>query len=422
MTAFLIKGLLRDRSRSLFPVLVVALGVMLAVFLHAWLGGAIGDIISTNARFTTGHVRIMTKEYSQHEDQLPNDCALLHVSGLMGELRGKYPGLAWVRRIRFGGLLDVPDSNGETRIQAPVMGLGADLLTIGGSERKTLNIEKAVIAGRMIAQSGEVLIGSDLAAKLTLSPGGRVTLIGSTMNGSMAVQNFTVAGVVRFGVSAMDRGAMILDITGAEAALDMEDAAGEILGFFPADEYDDAAADPIRDSFNHSHPSGEFAPRMFTLREQNGLGELLDYALSMSGILVSVFVFAMSLVLWNAGLMGGLRRYGEVGVRLAIGEDKGHVYRSMILESVIIGLAGSLAGTAAGLAVAYYIQSHGIDISGLFQSSTMMISDVLGARVTPVTYTIGFIPGLFSTVLGTVLSGVGIYKRNTAQLFRELEV
>jgi putative ABC transport system permease protein len=35
---------------------------------------------------------------------------------------------------------------------------------------------------------------------------------------------------------------------------------------------------------------------------------------------------------------------------------------------------------------------------------------------------IGFLPGLLATLLGSALSGVGIYKRKTAQLFKELEV
>ncbi len=52
----------------------------------------------------------------------------------------------------------------------------------------------------------------------------------------------------------------------------------------------------------------------------------------------------------------------------------------------------------------------------------MMFPAVIRAEVTSETYYIGFIPGLFSTVLGTALSGFGIYKRQTAQLFKELEV
>ena len=52
------------------------------------------------------------------------------------------------------------------------------------------------------------------------------------------------------------------------------------------------------------------------------MGMFVDYASKLLGIMVFVFSVAMSLVLWNAGLLGGLRRYGEFGMRLAIGEEK----------------------------------------------------------------------------------------------------
>ena len=47
---------------------------------------------------------------------------------------------------------------------------------------------------------------------------------------------------------------------------------------------------------------------------------------------------------------------------------------------------------------------------------------LIHAKITTETYYIGFIPGVISMVLGTMLSGIGIYKRQTAQLFKELEV
>jgi len=47
--------------------------------------------------------------------------------------------------------------------------------------------------------------------------------------------------------------------------------------------------------------------------------------------------------------------------------------------------------------------------------------DLVRSRITPPDFYIGFIPGVISTVAGTMLSGIGIYKRKTAQLFKELE-
>jgi putative ABC transport system permease protein len=51
----------------------------------------------------------------------------------------------------------------------------------------------------------------------------------------------------------------------------------------------------------------------------------------------------------------------------------------------------------------------------------MMLPSVYKTSVTPDSFYIGFFPGLFATVIGTALAGIGIYKRKTAQLFKELE-
>mgnify|MGYP000854016224 FL=1 len=147
-----------------------------------------------------------------------------------------------------------------------------------------------------------------------------------------------------------------------------------------------------------------------------------DYVDSFSTLFVVIFVFAMSIVLWNTGLLGGLRRYQEFGIRLALGEEKGHIYRTLIYEAILIGAIGSVFGTIVGLGGVYYLQVVGIDITGMLDDSTMMMPSVLRASFTSDLLYIGFIPGLVAMVLGNALSGIGIYRRETATLFKELEV
>lgn len=422
MIRFLVKGLLRDYHRSLFPILIVAIGVWITVFMQAYMKGVFGDMIDYSARFSTGHVKIMTRAYAENEDQKPNDLALIGVKQIVEQLQEEYPQMIWVKRIQFGGLLDIPDENGETRSQGPMVGMGIDL-SPGSPEIEILNIKKALVTGRLPQNRGEILISDNLARKLGVGIGDDATLISATMYGSMAVYNFTVVGTIRFGVQAMDRSAVLADIADVQQALDMTNAAGEILGYLEHRVYDEERAQMIADRFNfrYQEVADEFAPVMGTLSQLSGLGEYLSMADNFSEIIIFTFVLVMSIVLWNAGLLGGLRRYGEVGVRLAIGEPKGHVYRSMINESIVIGLVGSLIGTGLGLGSAYWLQVKGLDISSLMKNITMMVPTVFRAQITPETYYIGFIPGLLSTVLGTSLSGIGIYRRQTAQLFKELE-
>lgn len=423
MIRFLFKGLVRDKGRSQLPVLVVAIGVMLTILMHAYVTGVMGDVIELNAKFMTGHVKIMTKAYADNADQLPNDLALMNVSDLLENLEREYPDLTWAPRIKFGGLIDAPDENGETSSQGPAMGMGLDLLSGKSLENKRLKLSESLVRGSMPSGSGEVLLSETFSQKLKVNPGDKVTLIGSTMNGSMAISNFKVAGTVLFGSAPLDRGTLIADIEDVRRALDMNDAAGEVIGFFKTGYYNEENAVEIVGEFNGQlkEKSDGFAPQMISLRDQNNMSLYVDMTKSMSLIITLVFMLAMSLVLWNAGLLGGLRRYGEIGLRLAIGEEKSHVYFSMIAESVMIGIMGSVIGTAFGLFFAWLIQTYGIDISSMMKGASIMMPSKIRAHITPIDFYIGFIPGVISTVIGTALSGIGIYKRKTAQLFKELD-
>ena len=424
MLQFLFKGIVRDRSRSLLPIIIIAIGVFLTVLLSTWMSGVFGDMIDLNAKFTTGHVKIMTRAYAENIAQSPNDLALLDIAAMERELNKDFPELEWANRIRFGGLIDVPDENGETITQGPAFGQGVDLLSPHTKEPERLNMEKSLKRGRMPTARGEALISEDFAQKLTVDLGQEVTLFGSTMDGSMAFKNFKLVGTISFGVTALDRGAIMVDLADAQEALDMQDAAGEMLGYFKEGKYNDKKAQQIVAAFNakYANSTDEFAPIMQRLKEQNNLDSMIDIGENMRTILVSIFIFAMSIVLWNTGLLSGLRRYSEFGVRLALGEAKGHIYKTLIYEAVLIGLVGSAMGTILGLGAAYYLQEHGIDFSSMMKNSSMMIPQVYRAIITADAYYLGFIPGLFSMVLGTALSGIGIFRRETAQLFRELEV
>lgn len=424
MIRFLIKGILRDPNRSVLPVLVISIGVFLSVLFSAWFSGVFSDMIRLNANFSTGHLKVMTRAYAENAEQMPNDLALLETGSLVADLQQQFPQLDWTQRIRFGGLLDVADAEGNTRAQGMAAGYAVDLFSPGSREAERMNILPAIVEGRLPAQPGEALISDDFARRFKVGLGDTVTLFGSTMDGGMSFANFAVAGTVRFGMPVLDRGAIIVDITDAQSALDMQDAAGEVLGFFKSDQYEEAAALEVKTAFNarFQNDDDEFAPLMQRLNDQNGLEEYLALSKSMSGIMIFVFIFAMSIVLWNTGLLGGLRRYNEFGIRLAMGEEKKRLFRSLIIESVVIGMAGSVLGTAFGLSAAYYLQETGLDFGSAVQGGSMMMPTVFRAHIGVQAFYIGFIPGLFSMVLGNALSGLGIYRRKTAELFKELSV
>jgi putative ABC transport system permease protein len=426
MIKFLTKGILRDRSRSLFPVIVVTLTVAMIVLFQGFITGIMNSMFLDSAVVSTGHVKIMTKAYHEENQLLPNDLALLDAEKLVRELNQEHPDYFWTPRITFGGLLDVPDENGETQAQGPVYALGIDFLSPDSRQIEIWKLERRLVTGRLPENANEVLLGTKLADRLGLSSGETVTLIGSTMYNAFTTYNFTVVGTFKLNLGPVDRHMMLVDISGARQALDMENAASEILGYTNSLYYEDQAAVAMRTEYNinHNDSTDIFSPIMMALRDANQMGTMVDFSNAAMAIILVIFLVIVMIVLWNMGLMNGLRRYGEIGMRLAIGESKGQVYRSMIVESVIIGFIGTVIGTAMGLGITYYMQEVGLDYSAAMESlssTDIIMSNVFYAQVTPDLYFIGFIPGVLATVLGTMMAGRAIYKREMAQLFKELE-
>lgn len=422
MIGFLIKGMLRDHHRSLFPFIVITIGVLLTTVIYSYINGEMNDLVDSNARFDTGHLKVTTRAYEKISAQTPNDFKLTEVEKLVDLLKNKYPEYDWEPRIKFVGLLDVPDENGDTKIQNPVFGLGINLSS-KSSEIDRLNLEKSITRGHIPTEPREILLSDELARRMNLNIGHSITLLSTSSNGGIAIDNFILSGTVVFGVAGMDRGAMITNLEDIQSTLEMENSASEVLGFSKTKFYQIDECENIRDDFNSGYinSSDRFSPKMLTLNDQNGLGEWLYYVHAIGFLIVGIFLIAMSIVLLNTGLMSGIRRYGEIGVRLALGEAKDRIYKTLLYESIVIGTAGSVMGTILGIAASYYLQEVGIDISGTLRNSSIMMPNFLRAKISPVSFYIGFIPGMLATIIGTTFSGIQIFKRQTASLFKELE-
>ena len=427
MMYFLTKGLLRDRSRSLFPVIIITITVTIVIFAIGFMKGSMNSVFQSTAVIISGHEKVVTRAYKEESQMLPNDLALLNVDQIIRYLDKEYPDHFWSPRITFGGLLDMPDKNGETKDQGPVYALGIDLLKTGSRIIEIWELDKNLVNGRLPKTFNEALIGQKLANKLNITVGDTATYIGTTMHNAFTTYNFTIVGTFDLQKGQADSQMMLVDISGARKALDMENAASEILGFTHSLFYDDDKAVSLRSNYNenYSDSSDIFSPVMMALRDSSQqMGDMVEFVDAFLMIIGTIFLIIVMVVLWNMGLMNGLRRYGEIGLRLAMGESKGVVYRSMIVEAVIIGLTGTMIGTGLGLSIVYYVQENGIDYSEVvatMSTASMVMPNVFYAKITPDLYYIGFIPGLIATVLGTMLAGIAIYKREMAQLFKELE-
>ena len=70
MIKFIIKGILRDKSKSLIPIAVISVGVMVTVMMSGFLNGIFSDVINQNAKLTMkGNASFMGNAKPSQEEQ-----------------------------------------------------------------------------------------------------------------------------------------------------------------------------------------------------------------------------------------------------------------------------------------------------------------------------------------------------------------
>jgi putative ABC transport system permease protein len=431
MIRWLLKGIWRDKTRSLFPFLVISVGVTLLIYLLGFMEGVFAGMIDISAHLDTGHLRFVNKPFYDEEHLNPLDRALAGQKKTLQWLqKNSDPRIEWSPRIRWGAIMDVPDEKGETKSQTPVIGMAIEMLEKDSAERKRLDLEKSVIEGVIPSRAGGMLVGYKLAEALGLQLGDTVTLLGQNFDGGMATDNYQVVGFVRFGLAVMDKKMALIDLADAQKTFYMEDMVTDFLGFLPMEvgykEYD-LLKKEIEDqlpAFKQSPPkewAADDDPIILSVLDQRNLRELSVKFELVNNIVIGVFTFLMVLVLWNAGLLNGVHRYGEMGLLLAMGETHKKLITFMALEAFLIGVLGSAAGCLVGGGLVYYLQEVGISTHGIFETSGLMMSDVIRARLSLHAFVFAVIPGVTASVVGNLIANLAIFQRSEANLFRELE-
>jgi putative ABC transport system permease protein len=431
MIRWVLQGILRDKNRSLFPFLVVTSGVALVVFSVGFMEGIFMGMIDSTANLDTGHLRFVNKPFYEEEHLNPMDRALTGQKETHKWLReNSDPKIKWAPRIRWGAIADVPDENGETKSQTPIMGMALDLLSTESGELERLDLKKSLVEGRLPEGTKEILLGYELARTLDVGLEQTITLLGQTFDGGLATDNYKVVGLIRFGVFALDKKMALIDLADAQDSFYMEDAVTDWLGFLPSHisykdyekfkmELESRLGDLKR------HPPKDWAkddiPVVLSVLDQRNLDNLVGVFEMVKAIFVGIIVLLMVLVLWNAGLLNGIHRYGELGLLLAMGQTHWNLVWLLGFEALSIGVLGALAGSLMGGGVVYYLQEVGINMGDAFAQTGMMMNDVIRGRMTTESFVLGVAPGIVASVLGSLFASVALFQRSEANLFRELE-
>jgi putative ABC transport system permease protein len=291
-------------------------------------------------------------------------------------------------------------------------------------------LKSSLVEGTLPKGFNEILMGIQLAEVLGVSVEQTVTLIGQSFDGGLVTDNYQIAGLVQFGIAAMDKKMVLVDLADAQNTFYMEDMVTDWLGYFPPsadfDRYEEVKQDMNERLVDWMRsPPKDWAkddfPIVLSIGDQQNIGAIMDKFWVIKGFVVGIFIFLMILVLWNAGILSGIHRYGEMGLRLAFGESHWKLIFNLGVEGLLIGVLGAITGSIFGAGFTWYLQEVGINMGDNFAQTGMMINDVVRARLTAGAVIQGIVPGIFASVAGTLVASMAIFNRSEANLFRELE-
>lgn len=379
------RNIWRNKRRTILSVLALSLGVTAIVALHSFREVANEEMIRGVTSGLVGHAQVHGRGY-QEAPEIGN--VVSDAVAVEAKLRGALPGAETERRVLGAGLA------GAGEAAAPVMVMGIE--PRNPAVRALLTIE----SGRGLAggPANEVVIGSSLARELGLPPGGELVLVGQAADGSLANDRYRVVGTADAGSAEANETAVFLHLADAQSFFALGEGVHQVIVRLPTDEDD------------LSHPLSLLRGAVdLSALEVMAWNEILPElkgaidAKTRNSRLINVIVFLIvSLGVLNTMTMSTFERTREFGVMASLGTRRRRILGMVLLEALLQGLIGFVAGVALAWGLL-----HGIGTADLSWLGAGDL-DMLGARL-PASLPLSVQPGPVAaaalTALLTMLAG-----------------
>ena len=361
-----LRNLLRNRWRTGLTLAAVAVAVGLMGWTLAFYEGWLTQMVRATTAVETTQAQIHTAEYVRN----PRVYRTFAFGPDRLATARTVPGVEAVSpRVELNGLV-----GNEQRSQVGRF-LGVD----PAMEAAATPVADGITAGRWLGADPpdypaprEAVLGHGLASQLRAVPGDELVVFLEAADGSLGNELLEVVGIVRTGNTQVDRTAIYLHIddarylaalgdddvhevairaTDLDAAADVAAGLAGALGIslgLPADSVQVAEGSVVVRPWQQIVPDINAMIALF--RNSYWVMYLLIYLVAAVGIL-------------NTQRMSALERRREFGVMMAIGMRPRRMFRTLVAETVVLGLVGAVIGAVLGGLLAWYHATAGLDMA-----------------------------------------------------------
>lgn len=376
----------RRKTRTWLVIAMICISLWAILLMEGLYEGMTEQMIDNAIRSSCGDITIFARGYRNNPgiDKFIEDPENISQM-LKSDSRVK----SLVSRIEQHGLIATPGYSRNVRIF--------------GIKLEAEN-ENARLAGYMQEGSYDfgpeqhrAVIGAGLAEKMKISPGKKVVISTQNVDGEISSLPFRISGIIRTNNIRVDEMGLFIDRDMAAELTGLELGVTRINLLLHKQ-------DKIRDLQNDL--KREF-PDLSILRWDEMYPALMQSRVMMKSfsMVTNSLVFLIAgLGIFGVILVSVMERRREFGILLAIGTGFSLITVIVLVESLMIALAGYLAGALLGGVSLWYFAVYGLDLT-VFASGlhTLGIDAVTHARIEAYYFITAFAAILFATLLSVII-------------------
>ncbi len=372
------RNLARYRRRTLLTSLLIIIGMVAVLLFISITGSFKAMMIGQFTDSVLGHVEVHRKGYVASIDNLPLNLNIK--AGMVGKIEETLQHMdaveAYSPRVKLGAMFSNFVETTSIRIN--------------GIDPQREAATTPLLPGRMIegpkdgalVSKGEVLIPALLAKGMKVKVGDTVVLVATNRDGSVNGKTFKVRGVLE-GITGPGGRDGYIHIDDARELLRLKEP--EVSEFAirlknPA-QLEKVSAQLAGELASFVNKEGKPALEVHTWAD---LSPFSNIARMIDLMTVFIKIMLVSIVLvsvMNVMIMAVYERIREIGTISAIGTPPGRILALFLSEGLLLGLAGTVAGTLVSLAVIYALNVWKITFSFGIQKGLLLTPTIHGGDV-----------------------------------------
>ncbi len=391
------RNIYRNRRRSTFCVLAVAISVFFIVAMAAVMEGMMDNFRRKVITYETGHVLITSNDYERKSAFLPVQYPVepenRDLGALLRELKG-LPGVEVVFpriRTRVSLLNSVAKS-------ALLWGIDMEQeLPHNLFNYKTRNANRCLVEGRYPAEeANECAIGFRLARKMGVGVGDKVQL--RIVSSELSTKYYfpVVTGIVDLNLAEMDKNVVIIPFERAQRLTALQGRT-QTLQLFARSEGEAASVlDAVKAELRGRE---DLSIKPYTLHP---FLTILKVSEIMMSIVYIIFMIVASFLIMNTVIMVIHERMKEIGMMAALGMTRAEIVLVFFVESLVLSGLGSALGCLASGAATLILSYVPIDLSSMMEEM-LPVNNTVFVKFSPSIIGTGLLYGLSISAACTIL-------------------